>query len=432
MSYRRQIKHYLFMSFFLTGALISAFEARAITAPAETALDCSRTSGSLPFDHLRAGTSNSKIPIEHTVVIMQENHSFDNYFGQLSQEKYYGKEIDGVTPDMKNLDSKGVSVFVHHEPSLCSKNPRHTWDGMHSDWNNGKNDRFVINSGVDAIGYYDENDLNFYYDLANRFAVADRYFASAMTQTFPNRFFMLTASAFGHVRNDIPKSTMGYSQKTIFETLNDYNVSWKYYRNGVGYLDLFTDFWLHNTSHVAKIAQFTADLENENLPQVVFVDSDMDGQDEHPSGNIQEGESFVAKRIGEFIASPYWKNSVLFLTYDEGGGFFDHVPPPVACEPDAIKPKLGKKETIKASYDRYGFRVPFIAISPFAKPHFVSHLTHDHTSILKFIESKYNLPALTARDANADDLSDIFDFEHPRFDVQLSAPKIIKVKCKKE
>ncbi len=415
----RLIKHQIFIAIF-----VSFLRAHAV--------DCSRPAGSIPFTTEKAGTANPQIPIEHTIVLMQENHSFDNYFGQLNQDRYYGKEIDGLSSEMNNLDSKGVVVPVHHEASLCSKNPKHSWEGMHSDWDNGKNDNFVINSGFDAIGYYNETDLNYYYALANRFAIADRYFSSAMTQTFPNRFFMLTGTAFGHIKNDIPDRSFGYKQKTIFETLNDYHISWKYYRNRVGYLNLFTEFWLHNTSHISKVDEFAKDLKAGTLPHVVFIDSEMDGQDEHPSGNVQEGENFVASRIGELIESQYWKNSVLFLTYDEGGGFFDHVSPPEACRPDDVEPVFGKKDTIKGHYDRYGFRVPFVAVSPYAKAHYVSHLTHDHTSILKFIETKYNLPALTVRDANADDLMDVFDFDHPRLDVQMPAPLLLQVKCLKK
>ena len=401
---------------------------------AEVALsagECLRTAGTVPHFEVMSGKSDPKIPIEHTIVLMQENHSFDHYFGKLSQEEFYGSEVDGLTQEMKNLDAKGSAVSVHHETSLCTASPKHDWDAMHSDWNNGKNDRFVINSGPSSIGYYDHTDLNFYYSLANRFAISDRFFASAMTQTFPNRFFLMTGTAFGHIKNDLPISTLGYDQKTIFEVLNHYGISWKYYRNGLGYLYLFTNFYLKNLNHVAPVSDFAKDLKAGVLPQVVFIDSDMDGQDEHPSGNVQTGQSFVAERVSELVSSSYWKNSVLFLAYDEGGGFFDHVAPPRACRPDSIEPHLTARNKMKGSYDQYGFRVPFVAISPYAKPHYVSHVTHDHTSILKFIETKYNLPALTARDANADDLMDVFDFAHPHYEVNLPAPIVVDLACKK-
>jgi phospholipase C len=139
--------------------------------------------------------------------------------------------------------------------------------------------------------------------------------------------------------------------------------------------------------------------------------------DEHPPFNFQIAQYYVAKRINAILNSGYWKNSVIFMTYDEGGGYFDHVPPPRACVPDGIPPKLGKNDKYVASFDRLGFRVPFVAISPFVKRHHVSHTVYDHTSVLKYIESKFNVPALTMRDANANDMSDLFDYAHPNYSI---------------
>src|SRR5262249_13056829 len=135
--------------------------------------------------------------------------------------------------------------------------------------------------------------------------------------------------------------------------------------------------------------------------------------DEHPPNNIQGGQKTVAARVNELLGSQSWKNSVLFITYDEGGGYYDHVSPPEACEPDDMLPDSGDG----LRFDRLGFRVPFVAISPYVKRHHVSHETYDHSSILAFIEKKWNLPSITRRSANANPLSDLFDFDHPRFDV---------------
>ena len=113
------------------------------------------------------------------------------------------------------------------------------------------------------------------------------------------------------------------------------------------------------------------------------------------------------------MASPNWPRAALFLVYDEHGGYYDHVPPPPACVPDDIAPQLGPGDTA-AAFDRYGVRVPFVVVSPYARRHFVSHLVHDHTAILRFIETRFDLPALTRRDANADPLLEFFDFRHAR------------------
>ena len=128
--------------------------------------------------------------------------------------------------------------------------------------------------------------------------------------------------------------------------------------------------------------------------------------------------------IATLFASPQWPRSALFLTYDEHGGFFDHVPPPPACKPDDIAPILESGDE-PGEFDRYGIRVPMALVSPFARRHFVSHTAYDHTSVLRFIETRFDLPALTARDANADPMLELFDFQHPRF---RKPPKLPKAK----
>ncbi len=371
---------------------------------------CSRAAGSLPDKTRSAGTADVANPIEHIIVIMQENHSFDNYFGQLNRPEFYGNEIDGVLPNMSNPDRQGRSIFTYPIPVLCTPDPEHSWEAMHSDWNHGANDGFVRVNDPRIMGYFGPQDLPFYYALANQFAVADRYFSSALAPTFPNRFFLMTGTAFGNTENNFPRGPGQYSQKTIFDVLNQYGVSWKYYTDDKGYLALFSKLYSSSHSKMLKIADFGKDLNSKNLPKVIFIDANFEGEDEHPEADIQLGQLFVATRIHELIASSYWKNSVLFLTYDESGGFYDHVNPPVACEPDQILPQPNHGSE---RFDHYGFRVPFVVVSPYAQHHFVSHVVHDHTSILKFIETKFNLPALTQRDANADNLKDMFDFAHP-------------------
>lgn len=381
------------------------------------AQSCSNKTGQRPFPMLAAGTVNAAMPIDHIVILMQENHSFDNYFGRLNQAKFYGSEVDGVLESMTNPTTTGELISAHHEPSLCVADPEHGWNAIHAEWNQGALDGFVKVNGAKAMGYFDERDLPFYYDLANKFAIADRYFCGALTQTLPNRFYLYTGTSFGHIRNDMPEPKIQFSQKTIFDVLNDYGISWKYYRKGPGYLPLFQPLYLSNRDKMATLDDYRKDLATGKLPSVALLDAAWDGSDEHPDANVQEGQKFVADRIQELVASSAWPKSVFFLTYDENGGFFDHVAPPEACVPDSIAPML-EPDDIVGAFDRYGFRVPFVAVSPFVKHHFVSHKVYDHTSILKFIETKFNLPALTARDANADDMSDLFDWSHPDVNVK--------------
>lgn len=382
--------------------------------PAQAAApDCSRQAGSRPSSSLEAGKADAKNPIEHIVIIMQENHSFDNYFGRLNQPAFYGNAVDGITDKMSNPNSAGHPVFAHHEKTLCPADPGHSWNDMHKDWNQGANDNFVKVSGEKAIGYYDQQDIPFYYALANQFAISDRYFAPILTSTFSNRFYLLAGTSFGHIRNDMPKNDSEFAAPTIFETLDKYGISWRYYGDGKGYLSLFRPLFKKDKKSIVPLAEYERDLNSDHFPQVAFVESNFENdEDEHPNENIQLGQAWVAARVKPFMSSPYWKDSVLFLTYDEGGGFFDHVAPPAACAPDTIAANL-EKNSAPGGYTRYGFRVPFIAISPYVKHHFVAHTVVDHSSILKFIETKFNLPALSVRDANANDMLEMFDFKNP-------------------
>ncbi len=379
---------------------------------------CPNAKDSLPDSRRAAGAADSRNPIEHVIIVMQENHSFDNYFGRLNQSAFYGAGVDGVSATNANPGKGGDAVHAYHEKTVCVADPEHDWNAIHHEWNGGRMDGFVSVNGEKAMGYYDQRDLPFYYDLANKFAIGDRYFCSSLTQTFPNRFYLYAGTSFGHVKNDLPFPGIDYKQETIFDRLDRYGVSWKYYKDGMGYLDLFQPLRNRDRAKIVGLDQFAVDLRTGALPQVALLDSDFEkGEDEHPKANIQTGQQWLAERVGEFAASPYWRDSVLFVTYDEGGGFYDHVAPPAACRPDDVEPRLGSSD-VPGHFDRLGVRVPFLAISPFVKHHFVSHATYDHTSILKFVEQKWNLPALTARDANADGFSDLFDFAHPDFAVK--------------
>jgi phospholipase C len=159
-------------------------------------------------------------------------------------------------------------------------------------------------------------------------------------------------------------------------------------------------------AEVVAIGQFATDAGAGKLPAVSFIDA---GPSEHPPQDMQLGEVAVESAWRALAGSPQWKSSVFFLTYDENGGLYDSVPPPRACLPDAIKPAE------PGAFDHYGFRVPLIAAGPWVKPHYVSHVAGDHTALLRFLELRFGLPALSARDANAGALIDLFDFSHPSF-----------------
>ncbi len=367
--------------------------------------DCSVAAGSLPDSHRPIGQEDLQNPIRHVIVIMQENHSFDNYFGKLDETGYHGI-VDGL--------NNAHQSSSYHEQSFCFDNLVHDWDTLHRSWNHGKNDGFPAGR---PFGYYDESDLNFYYSMAKRFAIGDRYFGSVMSPTFPNRMFMMAATSDGETDNSRNPKFWFRNHRTIFDVMSENHVSWKYYFGNLPAFGLLPRSLFRNLSHLHFMKKFKKDLAKADLPSVIFLDHSL-FLNEEPPKNPQLGQQAVAQRIKDLVGSQYWKDSVVFFTYDEDGGFYDHVAPPRACAPDDTPAKL-KSTQPQGDFTLYGFRVPFIAISPYVKSHYVSHQIFDHTSILKYIETKFNLPALSRRDANANGFEDIFDYEHPNFEVAL-------------
>jgi phospholipase C len=367
--------------------------------------------------------------INHIVVLMQENRSFDNYFGQLHSQGQPATEAEPTTGN-PNPSNPLAPIKPFHQTSYCEvADLNHSWDGTHKEFDNGAMDGFTTQNAVTqdplgsrAMGFYDQSDLPYYYALANTFGLGDRYFSSVLGPTFPNRFYLLAGTSFGHIKNDF-SGLGGFTQPTIFRLLTAAGISWKVYFNEVPFAALFSDVQQH-LDHVAPIASYYLDAKLGTLPQVSFVDPILIGTsntetDEHPPSNVQLGELATSTIVNSLMQSPNWHDSALFLTYDEHGGFYDHVPPPAAPAPDNIPPPAGSGPWL---FDNYGIRVPAIVVSPFARPHFVSHVVNDHTSILRFIETRFGLPALTNRDAAANPMLEFFDFGHAAFATPPSLP----------
>jgi len=383
--------------------------------------------------------------IDHIVVVMQENRSFDEYLGML---KAYDPTLDveALPPDATNPNpSGGPPVKVFHQTLLCdSDDVSHSWPGSHNQWNNGANDGFTttnVVSGLDpsgrrAMGYYTEQEIPYYYDLYSTFAIGDRYYSSLLGPTYPNRFYLLAGGSWidsdrveAETENRLPMSPDDFKGVSIFNRLDDAGISWKVY-GGEPVLTFANEFAFarnHVPPAVLNLNQYFVDAANGTLPQVTFIDpifiaSKNVQSDEHPVANIQVGQKHVHDVVDALFNSPQWSSSALFLTYDEHGGYYDHVSPPPAPLPypdpgnpgQDLHPPAGSHAAI-GTFDRYGFRVPVAVVSPFAKPHSVSHVTHDHTSILRFIETRFNLPALTNRTALADPMLEFFDFANPAF-----------------
>ena len=368
---------------------------------------CGFAAGALPTDTLGVSEPMRKaLPIKHIIVLMKENRSFDHIYGELPRAGQ--PDAEGAPASFSNPDANGVAVARHHETTTCDKSdPPHQWNEMHAQWDNGKMDGFVksgtqsspASDGHFTMGYYDATDLPFYYWLANTFAVADHHFPSVLSGTWANRDYLVAATSNG------TKNTLSDPALTgvplIFDQLDKANVTWGVYTDDFAPLE-FSVAW-GNRKKWGKSADFVKAVQDGTLPQVAFIDATGLSQpelDEHPPADVQAGEGWTRTIVDAVIKSPLWPETAMFFTYDEAGGFADHVPPPTTCAPSSDQ----------AEFTQLGVRVPLVAISPWARRHFVSHAVHQHTSILRFIELVFNVPALTARDANSDALLDLFDF----------------------
>ncbi len=369
--------------------------------------------GARPFRDLPEGTDT--LPqIEHVVVVMMENHSFDNYFGMLDPSVGFALDAAGL-PTASCPDGMGHRIRAFHMPSACQLDaqPSQAWDASHTAYADGRNDGFVLGSGPVAMGYWDERDIPFYYSLARSFTLCSRWFGSTLAQTYPNRRFLLAGTAAGIISTDASAiSAPPPPNGTLFERLDAHGITWRDYASdlpGIAILPRIP----RNRATLGTIAGFMADAAAGTLPSVSLVDPPFtsDGSEENPQ-DIRLGERFAAQVIRAVTSGPGWPRTLLVWLYDEHGGYYDHVPPPDAIPPDAIPPTLPAGHP-PGAYDRYGFRVPAVIVSPYAKPGYVSSTVRDHTSVLRFIERKWNLGALTLRDAAADDLSDCLDFDAP-------------------
>jgi len=403
----------------LAGLLLFAPNAQAARNRA-----CPYVAGALPADTLPNGAPHGdRIPIDHIVVLMQENRSFDHMLGQLRNEgQPRAAGLNGFRANPAAQTGEMITSF--HQSRLCEvADLAHSWNSTHKQYNNGWMSGFAETnadtadpSGRRAMGYLTSADIPFYYGLYSTFAMGDHYFSSVLGPTYPNRFFLVAGTSFGRISNEFPATAKREYGPSVFDLLENAGVSWKIYYNDIPFGFFFARARVH-PEKFALIDQLYADAEAGALPEVAFVDPAFFGEeqsDEHPPSNVQFGQAFVASVVNALFASPNWPSTALFVTYDEHGGYYDHVVPPAACVPDATPPRL-TPTSFPATFDRLGIRVPMVVVSPYSKPQYVSHRTHDHTSILRFIEARFDLPALTARDANADPPFEFFDFNTPAF-----------------
>ncbi len=391
---------------FLTGA--AALGLGAALAPelvAHAAATASETTA--PVSALPDPTTSG---IDHIVVLMMENRSFDHFLGWLPG-------ADGRQSGLTYIDREGYILPTHHltEYQGCGKqDPDHSYEGGRIQLNGGKCDGFLISGDNDdfAIGYFEAADLPFTGQAAAYWTTFDRYFSATMAETYPNRFYQ-HAAATDRTHNSMTISTL----PTIWDRLAAKGVDARYY-----FVDTpFTALWGPKYVPISRpYDAFLSDCAAGNLPAVSFVDPKFldegsgSSADDHPHADIRAGQWFVNQVYEAVSNGPGWDRTALVVNYDEWGGFFDHVAP--ATVPDA-RPDLGT--------GLRGFRVPCLLISPRARRHAIGHQAYDHTSILKMIEWRFGLAPLTPRDQATRNIAEVLDFASapdltaPRWDVPL-------------
>jgi phospholipase C len=380
---------------------------------------CAFHGGARPKDTIDIPAAWPRVfPVDHVIIVVQENHSYDSYFGRLSATRQ--PDAEPFPTDFSNVDTMGNTVTPTMLTSTClNVDPPHQWYDAHLAWNQGKMDGFARNGTALSVVYYDDNMMPFYYWLASTFTIADRYFAPVLAGTWANRDYLYAGTSRGVLDSysrAIPDAP------TIFDELSNAGVNWAVYTDGDPFQN--TLGWDRMHGGVQTYEQFLNAAASGTLPSVSFVDPhDFSDQDEHPSDNadLQKGQDWSRSVYQAAVTSPQWRRIALLQTWDEWGGFFDHVAPPPACPPTPDQP----------DFNRNGFRIGMIIASPWVRPHTVSHVAHSHTSITRFIEVLFDLPALTDRDANSDALLDMFDFrpQEPPLLVPPPAPEVKIPNC---
>jgi phospholipase C len=410
---------------------------------------------------------DSNIPIDTVVVVMMENRSFDSMLGHMN-EAFSRTDVEEPPAGASNPDvpvgladagleagagpdggAEAGAPTTHpwmHAPHECFADTDHSWKGAHTEWDNGLNDGFFFQNfggtdpgsplydgglssplfdGERSLWYYDQTDVPFEYSLAENFAFADHYHSALLGPTGPNRDFLMASTSFGLTDNTLPNISTDLTQNVVItDELEQRHTSWAVYSDGTPSLVAVLSIGIVNRyGRTVRFgtSEFLTAAQKGTIPNVAYVDPKVglaDGDplndDQHPPADVQVGSQFLQTIVSAVMASPQWPHTALFITWDENGGEYDHLPPPKACAPDSIAPIVtGSDVGTPGDFTQYGFRVPLIVVSPYAKKGYVSHTTYDHTSIARFIEARYKIPALTARDANADPLMDLFDFKNP-------------------
>ncbi len=343
-----------------------------------------------------------ELKIDTVVLVMMENRTFDHYFGARSLIE--GRPVDGLKATFANPRPDGTMVSVFPMTDRCVEDPPHGWEASFRQVNDGRMDGFVQEHwaavgpthGDQVMGFYQRHQLPIYYALADEFVLCQRWFCSVRGPTWPNRMYLHAAQSDGRKNNDFPNPP-GFRFRTIYDVLNEAGIEWKYYYTDLPFLALWASLRGQRT-RLLPLQAFFEDARAGTLPPVCVVEPGFGINDDHPPHDIQLGQAFVAAVVRALGASPQWRRSLFLLTYDEHGGFFDHVPPPTV--PD---------ERAAEGFGALGPRVPALVLSPWARRGFVSSTLYEHSSYPALLEFLFRLPPLTMRDRNANIFFDVFD-----------------------
>jgi phospholipase C len=361
------------------------------------------------------GCGDNALPpgIEHIVVVMMENRSYDHVLGARA---LVGLGGDGLTASMSNRGQRGDDIPVYEAlvGNLCIPDPPHSWSAAHSSFADGANSGFASAYQAahhdpalrDAMQYLTRRHVPVTWALADAYTVCDRYFCSVMGPTWPNRMYWHAASSNGTMVNEIPAG--GFTWPSIYHRLGDRGIDWRYYYVTLPVLALITN--LDKTGHLFLYEQFLRHAAVGDLAPVTYIDPGFNVNDDHPPIHPAYGQQFLASIYLALASSAKWDRTLLVITYDENGGFFDHVPPPVTVDD-------------LPSFGQMGFRVPTLVIGPYVRQG-VSSTVRDHCSVLAHIERHFDLEPLNQRTVAANDLSDTLDADRLR---EAAAPPPIRL-----
>lgn len=362
--------------------------------------------------------------IQHLIVLMMENRSFDHYLGSLTLEGR--KDVNGLPnppPELPDREGNLITSWEMDDTSPGYPDPPHGWDPAHADYDDGANDGFVRQYQLAypsadpriPMGYYTRKTLPVYYALADEFTICDAWHSSVLSSTWPNRKYLNSG------RRDDDKDTQkiplypGFRTTPFLDVFEDWldpevqgkKLTWKCYFTDVPFLAFWYRFAAHHAVHsFTEVADFVTDCREDRLPTISIIDPSFYHADDHPSHDPRLGQKFVGLIVDALTHSTSWKSSALLILYDENGGFYDHVAPPLPFEdPPEDRP--------------LGFRVPAIVVSPYSKRKYCSHVVYDHTSLIKSVSERWGVefgPEFGTRWEHAPAIwDDCFDFtQEPR------------------